>query len=437
MNSEQEFAVTGIRHTLAKGKPKDEQTRVCEAFLRFVVEGQEVYLIAEPDNINDEEAIAVYTEFMKFGYISRENTSKVATYFDENQQCKAVVKRTDHVTCWVTIQGEPKRPQKPRPRVLPASPLEGNVKMPFTDAEHRLCFIASRLASIEVSKANIREIADFAANYVPLLKLSICNEEGAWMDTIYGKLRDVCSRAEELGLTEREAAAMKCICDIVGEAVGDMHCTSDNHIERIFAEHLGRLRADKAATDTLFQRYCETHLGGKSFCEADKALVTSEHDRLTDWLRGMKWPELRDPKDMDRMARKVKYLRLSRKELYDLYSVMLILERLEAACHVGLLDVFWKRVAEARETLITSNRLWFVPCKWLMWKGFVKGGDFRSAVSMLQEHFPDLKLDAKDLSKLNTDCFSKPFSQWSEGSSSVKGKVYEKYHALAAFLMQE
>ena len=436
MDCEHEFTVTGIRHALAPRKPKDEQTRVCEAFLSGLSEGKDVFFMAEHNNIKDEEAIAAYIDGRRIGYANKENVAAVAAYLDENGICKAAVKRTEHVTLWVSIPGKPKRPIKPRPRILPDSPLKEDVRMPFSEEERQLRFIATYLISLEVSKDNIKEIADFAAKYVPLMKMSICYEENVWMDTIDKKLHDICSRPEELGLTEREAVAMKNIYNNVREAVGDMHCTNEGHIERIFAEHLDRLRSDTATNSNLFQQYCETYLGGKSFCEADNELVASEHDRLLNWLKAMKWQELRDPNDLKKMAKKVNYLRLSRKELYDLYSVILLLEKLESACHIGSLEVFWARVAEARKTLITAKRHWFVPCKWLMWKGFVREDDFCTATNMVKEHFPDLELDAKDLSKVNTDCFRKPFSVWSKDSSSVKGRTYAKYHNLAAFLMQ-
>ena len=437
MDNEREFTVTAIRHTLAPGKPKEEQNRVCEAFLSTLSEGETVFFVAETDNIYDAEAIAAYFNYRKIGYCNKENTAAVAAYFDENQQCKATVKRTDHVTLWVCIQGEPKRPVKPRPRTLPALPFEEQVRMPFNEEERRLCFIASRLASIEVSKDNIKEIADLAANYVPLMKMSICYEENVWMDEIDKKLHGICSRPEELGLKEKEAEAMRCIYNNVHEAVGDMHCTSEGHIECIFDKHLNRLRRDTASNGFLFQQYCKSCLGGKTFCEADKELIISEHDRLLGWLKALKWTELRDPTDTKAMAKKVNYLRLSRRELYDLYSVLLLLEKLEATGHAGSLAAFWNRLTEARKTLITTKRHWFVPCKWLMWKGYVEEGDFRTAVSMLQEHFPDLELDSKDLSKLNVDSFHKPFSQWREDDAPVNGKTFKKYYDLAAFLMQE
>ena len=43
----------------------------------------------------------------------------------------------------------------------------------------------------------------------------------------------------------------------------------------------------------------------------------------------MKWSELRDPQNLQAIGLKVNYLKLSRRELYDLYSVLLLIEQLK------------------------------------------------------------------------------------------------------------
>ena len=67
-------------------------------------------------------------------------------------------------------------------------------------------------------------------------------------------------------------------------------------------------------------------MDGKDFCLADRNKMAAEQDRLLGWLKGMKWDELRDPDNLRMMGYRVNYLRLSRQELYDLYSVLLLIE---------------------------------------------------------------------------------------------------------------
>jgi hypothetical protein len=108
-----------------------------------------------------------------------------------------------------------------------------------------------------------------------------------------------------------------------------MHCTSDHWPEQVFIHQLDQLRHDERTNTYLYKKYCDAFFGGKDFDEADKSRLKDEHDRLTNWLKGMKWSELRNPRSLETMAHKVNYLGLSRQELYELYSVVLLIERLE------------------------------------------------------------------------------------------------------------
>ena len=81
--------------------------------------------------------------------------------------------------------------------------------------------------------------------------------------------------------------------------------------------------------------------------------------------------------------------------------------------------------------LITNKRLWFSVCKYMMWKGMVADGDFKSAVDIIDRLFPNLGLDAKDLSKLNVLSFSKELSQWNPKDAPVQNTVFSKYYLIA------
>ena len=115
----------------------------------------------------------------------------------------------------------------------------------------------------------------------------------------------------------------------VRACVGDMHRTSDHWPERVFKQHLQTVKADKEITDHLYQKYCKTFLDGKDFNEADKNRVRLELGRLRLWLENMPCSELRNPNDLDAMALRVNYMHLSRTEIYDLFSVLLLIEKLD------------------------------------------------------------------------------------------------------------
>ena len=327
-----EFTITGIRFQMGDHLSFDEATEAAKQFVAGMKKGQQVMLVAEPENPIDQNAIAAYINYERIGYIDKEETEELLPLLDENHQCDAIVERTDgHITLFISIPGATERlkTRGSRHRVLPESPLGDSVYMPYTKAESKLQLIASRLSGIDVNKDNLHEIICLAEHYVDLLKISICHDDSLWMNKIAKKMHKICSLRQELGMTEADLEKVSFIYNKVHEAVGDMHRTVEHWPERVFVEHLERLRKDESVNRHLYRKYCDAFLGGKDFSEADKTTVAEEHQRLYDWLKGMKWSELRNPEDLQTMGLKVNYLKLSRRELYDLYSVLLLVEKLE------------------------------------------------------------------------------------------------------------
>jgi hypothetical protein len=60
-----------------------------------------------------------------------------------------------------------------------------------------------------------------------------------------------------------------------------------------------------------------------------------ERTRLLSWLESMKWSELRNYKQIKEMGFRVNYLRLSRKEIYDLFAVILLIEKMDEVLRVN------------------------------------------------------------------------------------------------------
>lgn len=96
-------------------------------------------------------------------------------------------------------------------------------------------------------------------------------------------------------------------------------------------------------------------------------------------------------------------------------------------------------IRESLETLksqVGNNRQWFSVVKVLMWKGYVNDGDFAGAAALICEVLPDVRLDAKDLSRLNVQSFSKPLDKWDVGNAPVQGNVFIQYRDIAAKAME-
>lgn len=297
--------------------------------------GQRVLLVFEPDNpASPNKAIAVYLNYERIGYIADEECELVRPLLNGSGRAEASVVRKDgHVTFFVTIPGakEDNGLTSARRRILPESPLGDSFRMPFTREENALQVIAGVLSETEATQENLQEVMLLTERYVPLAKVSICHDDKLWRRNILRKLEHVLGAKQELGMSDDEVRRMEAYCSQVRDAVGDMHRSAEHWPERVFESHLDRLRNDSTVIRYLYQKYCETFLDGKSFDEAETDLLKAEYDRLSGWLKGMKWSELRNPRNLRQMGYRAHYLGLSRTELYDLYSVLLLIERLEAA----------------------------------------------------------------------------------------------------------
>lgn len=82
--------------------------------------------------------------------------------------------------------------------------------------------------------------------------------------------------------------------------------------------------------------------------------------------------------------------------------------------------------------VIDNKRQWFSVIKVLMWRGYVCDGDFAGAVAMIQRIIPDLKLDAKDMSRMNVQSFSRPLERWDISDAPVCGNIFMKYKDIAS-----
>lgn len=327
-----EFAVTAIRYQMGEHLSYEERDARAKEFVASLKIGQQVVLAFESDNPGSpNKAIAVYIDYKRIGYIADEECHLVHPLLNEGRG-KATVVRTDgHVTFFITIPGmsDIHKISPSQKRVLPDSPLGSSFRMPFTKDEHALEVIASELVEIETSKENLPEIMLLTKRYVPLSKISICHEDRLWRSMILKKLEHLLGKSQVLGMSDVDKSEMETLCLTLRDVVGDMHRSAEHWPERVFVNHLELLRNDESVNSHLYKKYCETFLNDKPFDEVDKDIIKAEYERLSSWLRSLEWSELRNPKNLMSMGFRVNYLDLSRWELYDLYSVLLLLEKLE------------------------------------------------------------------------------------------------------------
>ena len=176
--------------------------------------------------------------------------------------------------------------------------------------------VAPRLAKASVSIASIDEFLEMAEHYMPLCRLSICREDALWRDHILNRLREACN----LELPEEKKERLKQMRDELNTAIGDLRAKHEHWRLRVFEGQLESLRAQASAEDGLFEKF-EKYVALSG--EGKQTIV----ERLACWLKEMPRAELCDFHDHEQLTEKLIYLGVSRRELYDVYAALLLLER--------------------------------------------------------------------------------------------------------------
>ena len=91
-----EFEVTGLTYHIGAGLSKEDAKVAVRKFFEGLKEGTPLILQAEPSNMHDENAIAVYMNYTRhIGYVKGTSCLEVKPLLDENGQCDAFVSGND------------------------------------------------------------------------------------------------------------------------------------------------------------------------------------------------------------------------------------------------------------------------------------------------------------------------------------------------------
>ena len=218
-----EFEVTGVRYQMGDHMDIDELTLRAEKYIHQLQIGTPMLLVAEPDNIVDADAVAVYTtEFRKVGYIKHESCRQLKTMLATAPYLKANVCGNDnHVTFFINVpdvtECHPSTLQIQRQ--LPESILPTGITLPFTEEERKLQLIAPMLCSMEISGENVEQWLSMAQHYMPLSRLSLTCEDDYWRDQIFKKFRAV----KQLNLSENQQKKLGEMNKELKQTIGDFH----------------------------------------------------------------------------------------------------------------------------------------------------------------------------------------------------------------------
>ena len=343
-----EYVVTGLRFHLWEEGSKEERDRKTEEFLAGLEVGTPVVLAAEPDNPKDCNAIAVYINYTRLmGYIPCEKCEEIKPLLDEQGLLDATISRHDgHVTAWIEIPSVPESPcPSPRTkRVLPDFPLPQSVSLSFSNEEKGLQVVAPRLAKAPVGIDSIDEFLEMAEHYMPLCRLSICREDALWRDHILNRLREACN----LNLPKEKKERLMHMYDELNTAIGDLRAKYEPCKLKVFESQLSWLRAQASAEDSLFERF-------EKFIALSGENKQTVIERLATWLREMPRTELCDFHDHAQLVEKLHYLGVSRRELYDVYAALLLLERYQDKSYEEIVKklkpIFYEDAQEVRAFL--------------------------------------------------------------------------------------
>ena len=312
-----EFEVTGVRHRMGNGLTEKESTPLAEAFLKDLKVGTPVTLLADGTNPVDRKAIAVYLDERHVGYISKTRCEAVLPLLDDDGRCEAKVSGSDgHATFWVEI--EACAPPVKRERQLPVFPLQETIHLNYLPEEMSLMAFAPQLVRFSLDEKSPTLLEDVRAyikkveKFMPLSGLSFCIEDNLWRDDVLKMLRKAC----RLQLPESEKEQLNQLRIRLSEVVGDFHCCYDDVLLRIFERQLEMLKKQAEGKDGLFHLY-ERSFDGKPV----------EVERLVGWFKEMPDIRLYDYHDHKLLVRTLNYLRISRRELYDVYAALLLIGR--------------------------------------------------------------------------------------------------------------
>ena len=353
-----EFEVTGVRYRMGDGLTIEESTPLAEAFIKTLKVGTPVTLLADGTNPDDRNAIAVFLEEKHVGYISKTRCEAVLPLLDDDGRCEAKVSGNDgHVTFFIEIEDATDACASPmkRERQLPVFPLQRTVHLNYLPEEMSLMAFAPQVVRFPLDEKSPTLLEDARAyiekveKFMPLSGLSFCIEDNLWRDDVLKMLRKAC----RLQLPDSEKEQLNQLRIRLSEVVGDFHSCHEDVQLRIFERQLEMLKKQAEGKEGLFHLY-ERSFDGKPV----------EVERLVGWFKEMPDIRLYDYHDHKVLVRTLNYLRITRRELYDVYAALLLIAK------YGNEQIVQMDEPEEKNTYAPMNRLenllkgdWFKECR--------------------------------------------------------------------------
>lgn len=325
------FEITAIRYQMP-GKNFEEKTQNAQKFVAQLPIPSMVYLKREPDNVYSSNAIAVYYQnYNKIGYISENYTKEIQRVFPQEQSSTTIVKakvigKVGYITLTadVDIPKECLLPPEPYKRKIDPSPFD--ISMPFMEEENKIELVTSLLLPRDFKDEDAEELIRLSEHYCAQIPLTLCDVDCKNTSRILNKLKDFTNNHSAISSSTKKK--LENLCHKIQNLVANIHREEDRN--KIYETHLVRIKKFFSnEKDGFFKRYDDNYLK-VPLGLAKTEVIESEINRLTAWLdkvpRGIFHSHNLKKKDI---IPQMRYLHLSRREMYDIMGTELVVLRLK------------------------------------------------------------------------------------------------------------
>lgn len=325
------FEITAIRYQMP-GKNFEEKTQNAQKFVAQLPIPSMVYLKREPDNVYSSNAIAVYYQnYNKIGYISENYTKEIQRVFPQEQSSTTIVKakvigKVGYITLTadVDIPKECLLPPEPYKRKIDPSPFD--ISMPFMEEENKIELVTSLLLPRDFKDEDAEELIRLSEHYCAQIPLTLCDVDCKNTSRILNKLKDFTNNHSAISSSTKKK--LENLCHKIQNLVANIHREEDRN--KIYETHLVRMKKFFSnEKDGFFKRYDDNYLK-VPLGLAKTEVIESEINRLTAWLdkvpRGIFHSHNLKKKDI---IPQMRYLHLSRREMYDIMGTELVVLRLK------------------------------------------------------------------------------------------------------------
>lgn len=326
------FEITAIRYQMP-GKNFEEKTQNAQKFVAQLPIPSMVYLKREPDNVYSSNAIAVYYQnYNKIGYISENYTKEIQRVFPQEQSSTTIVKaKVIGKVGYITLTADvdiPKEcllpPPEPYKRKIDPSPFD--ISMPFMEEENKIELVTSLLLPRDFKDEDAEELIRLSEHYCAQIPLTLCDVDCKNTSRILNKLKDFTNNHSAISSSTKKK--LENLCHKIQNLVANIHREEDRN--KIYETHLVRMKKFFSnEKDGFFKRYDDNYLK-VPLGLAKTEVIESEINRLTAWLdkvpRGIFHSHNLKKKDI---VPQMRYLHLSRREMYDIMGTELVVLRLK------------------------------------------------------------------------------------------------------------